>query len=192
MIHGVRGEAHRQPHARNVAFSERASHRFRQVLVGDGRDRLVRIGERIFQVFHDLVLAGEGRGAGFISDIDWWLLLEECRGEFVIHGGHVLDLLREGTDTFEFAIRRREVELVGGHGIGGRNEFVLNVADRVIEDLGGCVLFGSLVSLRQCGEACGEKETRKQDQGLAGFHDIGSHEFGVPMQSACNDIRFGA
>jgi len=51
------------------------------------------------------------------------------RGHQVIDGGHVLHLLAEGADAFEFAIRRRETEFIFGHGLGGRNQFGLDGRD---------------------------------------------------------------
>ena len=63
-------------------------------------------------------------------------MAHESGPEFVIDGGHVLDLFGEGTDAFERSVGRSKIEFVFGHGFGCGNEFFLRVADRVIQNHG--------------------------------------------------------
>src|SRR5262249_18146057 len=116
MVVAMPGDRCGKAHTRDPAFAEGASYRARQVAFVDGSNSLVRVCQRLFEVVENVGFGGHRGWTRFITNVHRRLLLENCGAEFIVHSGHVLDLLSKGADVLELAIRWSESVFIFRHG----------------------------------------------------------------------------
>src|SRR5438445_5214192 len=155
----------RHAQTRDRPLAERTLHRFNHVLVVDGRDCLMHIGEGVVQIFYDFSFALHRIGSILVfSDLRRGFFAQDRGAEFVIGRRHVFYLLSECAHAFEFAAAGCKGVFVLRHRFRRRYEFLLNILDGTVQNLlNGAPFAGRFGScLRECKSATGQQYQRSK------------------------------